>query len=101
MNNFFPHGRILTEEQVATILDSPLVQTDPTGQKFIDITPITIVGSEPAIVSEPTTLLPLGGSLGMLLIAAAVNRTQKSTSGAARCSRRGEFSGRDYRVGSG
>lgn len=72
MNNFFPHGRMLTEEQVATILESPLVQTDLTGQRFIEITPIAIVAA-----SEPTTLLLLGGSLGVLLIVTAVNRARK------------------------
>jgi len=72
MNNFFPHGRMLTEEQVAIILQSPLVQTDPTGQRFIEITPIAIVAAP-----EPTTLLLLGGSLGVLLIVTAVNRARK------------------------
>ena len=71
MNFLFPHGTMLTEEQVAIILQSPLVQTDPTGQKFIQITPIAIVAT-----SEPTTLLLLGGSLGMLLIATAINRVR-------------------------
>ena len=35
------------------ILQSSLVQTGPTGQKFIQITPIAIVAT-----SEPATLLP-------------------------------------------
>jgi hypothetical protein len=71
MAPFFPPGTVLTEEQVAMILQSPLVQTDPTGQNFIEITPIAIVAS------EPTTLLLLGGSLGMLLIVTAINRARK------------------------
>jgi hypothetical protein len=45
MNFLFPHGTMLTEEQVAIILQSPLVQTGPTGQEFIQITPIAIVGT--------------------------------------------------------
>ena len=45
MNFLFPHGRMLTEEQVAIILQSPLVQTGPTGRKFIQITPIAIVAT--------------------------------------------------------
>jgi hypothetical protein len=63
MAPFFPHGTALTEEQVAIILQSPLVQTDSTGQTFIQITPIAIVAAP-----EPSTLLLLGGALGALLI---------------------------------
>jgi hypothetical protein len=47
---------MLTEEQVGPLMESPLVQTHPTGQRFIEITPIAIVA-----VPEPTTLLLLGG----------------------------------------
>jgi hypothetical protein len=72
MNFLFPPGTVLTEEQAATIVQSPLVQTDPTGQKFIEITPIAIVAA-----SEPTTLLLLSGSLGMLLIVTGVKRVRK------------------------
>ncbi|MBV9306258.1 MAG: PEP-CTERM sorting domain-containing protein, partial [Acidobacteriaceae bacterium] len=55
----------LTEEQVATILQSPLVQTDATGQRFIQITPIAIV----AAPEPPTLLLLLGAvALGALLL---------------------------------
>jgi hypothetical protein len=72
MDFFFPHGTGLTEEQVSTIFQSPLVQTDPTGHKFIQITPIAIVAA-----SEPTTLLLLSGSLSLLLIATAINRVWK------------------------
>ena len=43
MTYLFPPGTALTEDQVAIILESPLVQTDPTGQRFIEITPIAIV----------------------------------------------------------
>jgi hypothetical protein len=73
MGPLFPQGTVLTEEQVATILDSPLVQTDPSGQKFVDITPIAVVAY------EPSTLPLLGGNLGMLLILIAINRLRKST----------------------
>ena len=52
MTYLFPPGTALTEDQVAIILESPLVQTDPTGQRFIEITPIAIVA-----VPEPTTFL--------------------------------------------
>jgi hypothetical protein len=75
MNFLFPHGMMLTEEQVAIILQSSLVQTGPTGQKFIQITPIAIVAT-----SEPATLLLLGSSLGVLLIATAINRMRKLVS---------------------
>ena len=66
----FPMGPNLTEEQVATILQSPLVQTDSTGHRVIQITPIAIVG-----VPEPSTLLLLGAALGALPII----KTRKST----------------------
>ncbi|HEU0154717.1 MAG TPA: hypothetical protein VFQ82_01510 [Stellaceae bacterium] len=69
MGPLYPHGPGLTEDQVAIILESPLVQTDPTGQRFIEITPIAIVAA-----SEPATLLLLGAGLGGLLIAAAAKR---------------------------
>jgi hypothetical protein len=52
MAPIFPMGPNLTEEQVATILQSPLVQSDATGHRFIHITPIAIVG-----VPESSTLL--------------------------------------------
>lgn len=63
MAPFFPPGTELTEEQVASLLGSPLVQTDSTGQRFIQITPVAIVATP-----EPTTLLLLGVALGALLI---------------------------------
>jgi hypothetical protein len=72
MTYLFPPGTALTEEQVAIILQSPLVQTDPTGQRFIEITPIAIVAA-----SEPMTILLLGGGLGALLIVTAINRARK------------------------
>ena len=72
MTYLFPPGTALTEDQVAIILESPLVQTDPTGQRFIEITPIAIVA-----VPEPTTFLLLGGALGVLLIATAINPPRK------------------------
>jgi hypothetical protein len=59
----FPPGTLLIDAEVATILKSPLVQTDSTGQRFIQITPIAIVG-----IPEPATLLLLGGALGALSI---------------------------------
>ncbi len=68
MAPFFPPGTELTEEQVANLLQSPLVQTDSTGQRFIQITPIAIVAAP-----EPSTLLFLGAALGALLI---VNRNK-------------------------
>jgi hypothetical protein len=72
MSFFLPHDPPdLFEDQVATILQSPLVQTDPTtGQRFIQITPIAIVGAP-----EPSTLLLLSAALGALL----VSKTKKST----------------------
>jgi hypothetical protein len=63
MSLFPPHGTELFEEQVATILQSPLVQTDSTGQRFIQITPIAIVDAP-----EPSTLLLLNAGLGALLV---------------------------------
>ncbi|MBV8865187.1 MAG: PEP-CTERM sorting domain-containing protein [Acidobacteriaceae bacterium] len=63
MAPFFPPGPDVTEDQVASMLLSPLVQTDPTGQRFITITPIAIVGTP-----EPSALLLLGAALGVLLI---------------------------------
>jgi len=63
MAPFYPPGTELTEDQVAIILQSPLVQTDSTGRRFIQITPIAIVASP-----EPSTLLLLGAAFGALLI---------------------------------
>jgi hypothetical protein len=71
MDFLFPHGTGLTEDQVATILDSPLVQTDPMGQRFITITPIAIVAA-----SEPATLPLLAGGLTALFIITASKRAQ-------------------------
>jgi hypothetical protein len=64
MSFFLPHEPPdLFADQVATILQSPLVQTDPTtGERFIQITPIAIVGAP-----EPSTLLLLSAALGALL----------------------------------
>ena len=70
MAPIFPMGPNLTEGQVATILQSPRVQTDSTGHRVIQITPIAIVG-----VPEPSTLLLLGAALGALPII----KTRKST----------------------
>jgi hypothetical protein len=63
MAPIFPPGPNVTEEQVATILLSPLVQTDAKGQRFIQITPIAIVDAP-----EPSTLLLLIAALGALLV---------------------------------
>jgi hypothetical protein len=60
---FFPPGTELSAQEVAIILESPLVQTDSTGHKFIDITPIAIIAAP-----EPSTLMLLGAALGALLI---------------------------------
>ena len=60
----FPPGTTLTEDEVATILQSHLVQTDSTGRRFIQITPIAIVAAP-----EPSTLLLVSAAvLGALLI---------------------------------
>ncbi len=50
------------------------MQTDPTGQKFITITPIAIV------VAEPATFALLAGGLGLFLSVAAINQTRKPAS---------------------
>src|SRR5262245_30776350 len=63
MSLFPPHGTELFDYEVATILQSPIVQTDSTGQRFIQITPIAIVDTP-----EPSTPLLLSGGLGALLI---------------------------------
>ncbi len=63
MSPFFPHGPDLTDQQVAAILQSPLIQTDSTGVRFIQITPIAIVANP-----EPATLLLFGTALGALCI---------------------------------
>ena len=65
----FGGGFDLFDFQVATILQSPLVQTDSTGQRFIEITPIAIVGTP-----EPSTLLLLSAALVALLIINKKNR---------------------------
>jgi hypothetical protein len=56
-------GTELFEDQVATILQSPLVQTDAAGHRFIQIAPIAIVAAP-----EPTTLLLVSGALVALVI---------------------------------
>ncbi len=68
MSYFFPHGMDLTDEQVATILESPLVQMDADGNRFIEIEPILI--SAP----EPSTLAVLGSGLVVLLAGGAITR---------------------------
>ena len=51
MSFFFPHGAELTDNQVTTILESPLVQTDLSGDRFIQIAPILISAPEPATLT--------------------------------------------------
>ena len=58
----FGDGFSLDEDQVKIILQSPLVQIDNTGQRFIQITPIAI------ITPEPSTLLLVSAALGALLL---------------------------------
>ncbi len=65
----------LFEDQVATILQSPLVQTDSTGQRFIQITPIAIIDAP-----EPSTRMLVSAALGALLII----KTKKSTGNSLR-----------------
>jgi hypothetical protein len=55
-------GTELSEDQVAQILQSPLVQTDANGQRYVTVQPIAIVGTP-----EPSTLLLLGSGLGAML----------------------------------
>jgi hypothetical protein len=70
MSFFPPFSPDLFEDQVATILQSPLVQTDAiTGERSIQITPIEIVDAP-----EPSTLLLLGAFLGALLKCTALAR---------------------------
>jgi hypothetical protein len=71
MWGFLPYVNTeLSPQEVATILQSPLVQIDSNGQRFITITPIAIVGA-PVATPEPSTLLLFSAALGALLI---VNR---------------------------
>jgi len=64
MSFFLPHSPPdLFEDQVATILQSPLVQTDAAGQRFIQITPIAIIDAP-----EPSTQMLVSAALGALLI---------------------------------
>jgi hypothetical protein len=60
----------LFDFQVAAILQSPLVQTDSTGQRFIQITPIAIIDAP-----EPSMFLLLSAALGALFFV----KTKKST----------------------
>lgn len=71
MSYFFPHGMDLTDEQVATILESPLVHTDAAGDRFIQIEPILIAAP------EPSALALLGAGLIALVVCGAVNRARK------------------------
>lgn len=63
MTPLYPHGPELSEDQVAVILHSPLVQIDVTGQRFIQITPVEIVG-----VPEPATTFLLPPVLAVLIL---------------------------------
>lgn len=55
-------GTELSTDEVAAILNSPLVQIDANGQRFVQVTPIAIVGTP-----EPSTLLLLSSGLGAML----------------------------------
>jgi hypothetical protein len=71
MAPFFPPGTELTEDQVGQILQSPLIQTDSTGHKFIEVAPIAIVA-----VPEPSAALLFLAGLALLLV--ILTRTQAS-----------------------
>lgn len=71
MDYFFPHGMTLTVDQVATVLESPLVQIDSAGDRFIQIQPILI--SAP----EPGTLALLGVGVIALLVGARITTARK------------------------
>jgi len=66
----FPPGTLLTEQEVNLIFQSPLVQTDTSGEKFIQITPIAIVATEP-----PTLLL--GATLALVIVISTIGRARK------------------------
>jgi hypothetical protein len=70
---FFPPGTLVTDQEVNTILQSPLVQTDPSGQKFIEITPIAIVAA------EPPALWLLGTTLALLMVVSMIGRAREPT----------------------
>ncbi len=55
-------GTELFEDQVAQILQSPLIQIDANGQRYVTVTPIAIVGTP-----EPSTLLLLSSGFGAML----------------------------------
>jgi hypothetical protein len=76
MSPLFPHGPDITEEQAATILQSPLVQTDPAGQRFIAITPIALVATP---IPEPSTLPLLGGAFLVFLTMKKTRRASDLT----------------------
>ena len=65
----FPPGTLLDDQEVNTILQSPLLQTDTAGQKFIEITPIAIMAA-----SEPAPLPLFAGGLAALFIITASKR---------------------------
>jgi hypothetical protein len=71
MAPFFPPGTELTEDQVGQILQSPLIQTDSTGHKFIEVAPIAIVAAP-----EPSAALLFLAGLALLLV--ILTRTQAS-----------------------
>lgn len=55
---------LLSSTQIASILGSPLVQTDANGQKFIEITPIAVLAD--LTVPEPSALALVGLALGLV-----------------------------------
>jgi len=64
MNPFINGFQDLNAAEVATILASPLIQMDASGQRFIQINPVLIVAQ--AAVPEPSTMLLL--SLGLVVL---------------------------------
>jgi hypothetical protein len=69
MAPFFPPGTELTADQVAQILQSPLIQTDASGQRFIEITPIAIVAAP-----EPSAALLVFVGFAVLILRAKQRR---------------------------
>lgn len=61
-----PDQTLLTTDQVAIILASPLVQTDNNGQRFIDIRPIDV--GPFAAVPEPASMTLLAAGAGGVLL---------------------------------
>ncbi|MDC8786487.1 PEP-CTERM sorting domain-containing protein [Roseateles koreensis] len=73
MNSFINGFMDLNASEVSTILSSPLVQTDSTGQRFIQIDPV-LVQATVTVVPEPGTFALL--SLGLLATVWVSRRAQ-------------------------